>query len=59
MKSQETVMNTFDSLMKNLGIDNPILFKVVEIMIVLVAIVIILAIIRLILGFAIKTGADE
>ena len=59
MKSQETVMNTFDSLMKNLGIDNPILFKCVEILIVVVAIIIILAVIRLILGFAIKKGADE
>ena len=52
-------MKEFDLLLKNVGIKNAILQDVLEIAIVLIAIILILAIIRFILSFAIKKGADE
>ena len=52
-------MKEVTKFLKDIGIVNPILQNVVEIAVVLIAIVIILAIIRFILNFAIKKGADE
>ena len=52
-------MKAFDLLLKNVGIKHAILQDVLEIAIVLIAIILILAIIRFILSFAIKKGADE
>ena len=52
-------MKEVTKFLKDIGIVNPILQNVVEIATVLIAIVIILAIIRFILNFAIKKGADE
>ena len=51
-------MKEVTKFLKDIGIVNPILQNVVEIATVLIAIVIILAIIRFILSFAIKKGAD-
>ena len=52
-------MKEFDLFLKNLGVSNALAQDIIEIAIVLVAIVIVLAIIKFILGFAIKKGADE
>ena len=52
-------MKEFDLFLKNLGVSNALAQDLIEIAIVLIAIVIVLAIIKLILNFAIKKGADE
>ena len=52
-------MKEFDLFLKNLGVSNAIAQDLIEIATVLVAIVIILAIVKFILSFAIKKGADE
>ena len=58
MDTQEVKVRAFVKFLKGLGIENPILQNVVEIATVIVAIVIILAIVKVILNFAIKKGAD-
>lgn len=52
-------MKEFDLFLKNMGIENVILRDAVEIAAVLIAVLIILALIKFILSFAIKKGADE
>jgi len=52
-------MKEFDLFLKNLGVSNAIAQDLIEIATVLVTIVIILAIVKFILSFAIKKGADE
>ena len=51
-------MKEFDLFLKNLGVSNALAQDIIEIATVLIAIVLILAIIRFILSFAIKKGAD-
>ena len=57
-ETQEVKVKAFDKLLKSIGVDNPILQNVVEIATVIVVIFILLTIIKFILGFAIKKGAD-
>ena len=52
-------MKEVAKFLKDIGIENPILQNIVEIAIVILAIILILAIIRFVLSFAIKKGADE
>lgn len=51
-------MKEVTKFLKDIGIENPILQNIVEIAIVILAIILILAIIRFVLSFAIKKGAD-
>ena len=52
-------MKNVEKLLASLGIENNALQNVIEIVIVLISVFVILAIIKLILSFAIKKGADE